>query len=138
MIATLPEPYQTQAQEILGRIRKAGAADELTTPLAGVLSNARADANQLMRRAVSAPPVDPRPSAPAPPPPAAPPVTPRPGRPPVMIDGNGRTDPGQGTIAPAHRQWRVRPAELDRAFADVREYVGDQPGEVEIIWRPAR
>ncbi|WP_239405408.1 phage resistance protein [Frankia sp. Cj3] len=138
MIATLPEPYQTQAQEILGRIRKAGAADELTTPLAGVLSNARADATQLMRRAVSAPPVDPRPSGPAPPPPVAPPVTPRTGRPPVMIDGSGRTDPGQGTIAPAHRQWRVRPAELDRAFADVREYVGDQPGEVEIIWRPAR
>ncbi|MEX5635538.1 phage resistance protein, partial [Parafrankia sp. FMc2] len=64
MIATLPEPYQTEAQEILGRIRKAGAADELTTPLAGVLSNARADANQLMRRAVTARPADPRPAAP--------------------------------------------------------------------------
>jgi len=149
MIATLPEPYQTEAQEILGRIRTAGAAEELTTPLAGVLANARAEATQLMRRAVSAPPVDPRASDPTPPPPTTsppttsppgthPPGTPLTGQPPVATNRNGATGPGQGTSPPALRQWRVRPAELDRAFAAVREYVGDQPGEVEIIWRPAR
>ncbi|TCJ33271.1 phage resistance protein [Parafrankia sp. BMG5.11] len=134
MIATLQEPYRTEAQEILGRVRKAGAADELTTPLAGVLSNARADATQLMRRAVSAPHVEPRRSDPTP----QPEVKSQTGKPSEVIGGNGTADPGQGTSPPAQRQWRVRPAELDRAFAAVREYVGDQPGEIEIIWRPAR
>ncbi|WP_261557425.1 phage resistance protein, partial [Frankia tisae] len=54
VIAGLAEPHQTEAREILGRIRAAGAVDELTTPLAPVLSKARADATALLHRATAA------------------------------------------------------------------------------------
>ncbi|MEX5637005.1 hypothetical protein [Parafrankia sp. FMc2] len=56
-----------------------------------------------------------------------------------MVTGrNGGTDPGKESVTPAQRQWFARPAELDQTFADVRKHVGDQLGEIEIIWRPAR
>ncbi|SNQ47234.1 Bacteriophage resistance protein PglY [Frankia canadensis] len=174
LIDGLPEPHQARAQEILGQIRAAGSADELTTPLAAVLATARAEATALLRRATRTPTPPPTPlgaggdagttTGPRRPvglPPSgtttvvgAPHVL---GTPPVggtthVIDpptvgvgvgGVGGVGVGVGGEAGAGagrgavRQWRVRIADLDRALAEVREHAGDQPGEVEIVWRPA-
>jgi hypothetical protein len=46
-------------------------------------------------------------------------------------------DGGSGAGGGGARQWRVQAEALDRALAELRAHVGDQPGEVEIIWRPA-
>lgn len=153
VIAGLAERYQSEAREILGRIRAAGAADELTTPLAAVLGKARADATALIRRATTAPATVVAPVVDTGPKPriTVPPVaTVHLGRgadqtgsgPVVAIPG---PDPdtateaatGVGTGAGDARQWQVRAEELDRALAQLRSHIGDRSGQIEIIWRPA-
>ncbi|WP_250281951.1 phage resistance protein [Frankia sp. CiP1_Cm_nod2] len=178
VIAGLPEPYRTEAHEILGLIRATGAADELTTSLAPALNQARTRATTLLRRATTAPvpPVDPiRPAD------SIRPVDPTRSRPwaevpPVetvpMRRGTGQTGsrpavtippPGQGSTTEGGAaeggtraggtgagtadagtagtgtawRWRGRVGELEEALAELRTHVGDQPGDVEIIWRPA-
>ncbi len=165
VIAELAERYQSEAREILGRLRAAGAADELTTPLAAVLGRARADGTALLRRATAAvtattdegatkpritlPPVATvrsvtagqagfgagRASSEATGPETTGPETSGSGTA-VGIPGAGRhtaADVGAG----GPRQWQVLPAELESALAQLRAHIGDRPGRVEIIWRPA-
>ncbi len=164
VIAGLPEPYQAEAREILDRIRAVGAADEnVISPLATVLSDARARGTALIRRATQTAvrPGESKPPATTPrllqPPTVQPPIIqpptsatlvpgPRPAaqsvRLPLPDGGLGlptgtETDPDGRTGAGAQRQWRVRVSDLDRALAELRAHVGDRPGEVEIVWRPA-
>ncbi|GAA1651203.1 BREX-2 system ATPase PglY [Catellatospora bangladeshensis] len=67
IVAALPEPYAREAAVIFGALRDAARADELTTPLAGALQRAKADATELLRRAT----LPPNPPPPPPPPPPA-------------------------------------------------------------------
>ncbi|MCK9895423.1 phage resistance protein [Frankia sp. AgB32] len=152
VIAGLREPYDAQAHEILDRIRAVGAADENPlNPLATALGTARAEATALLRHAMAARSVEPKPpvvTPPVGPPRISVPVTPDPrlnvgGRPPTIPGVNpGLTtgkvaDPADHTKAGATRQWRIRPDALDQTLAELRADVGDRPGEIEISWRPA-
>ncbi|ADP83651.1 hypothetical protein [Pseudofrankia inefficax] len=150
VIAGLPEPYKAEAQEILGRIQAAGAADEVINPLAAVLGNARAEATALLRRATQAAvaPVAPKPPITGPPPVGVPVVPgPRPtaGSVPITIPGpgpglaaGGNAGSGGVTGAGAPRHWQVRASDLDEALAELRAHIGDRPGQIEIVWRPER
>lgn len=142
VIAGLPEPYQAEAREILDRIRAVGAADEnVISPLATVLSAARAQGTALIRRAtqtavkpvITPPPVVTPPLVITPPPVVTPPVV---VTPPIVDPSKielGKVEPPPG----AARRWRIRASALDQALAELRAHVGDRPGEIEISWQPA-
>ncbi|KPM56330.1 phage resistance protein [Frankia sp. R43] len=158
VIAGLGEPYRSEADEILDALRAAAAADELTSPLATALGNARSEATALLRRATAVPvtrtPPDPRPAIIRPPAEVA-------GTPGIDTDRTGVTGGGNGTGGGSGegggvggetgtvdtdrvpvgetggvRTWRVGLGGLEKALAELRAHAGDRSGEVEIVWRP--
>ncbi|MFJ8834305.1 hypothetical protein [Micromonospora aurantiaca] len=56
IIGGLSEPYAARAEAILGDLRRAAQADELTTPLASALRRTQSEATALLRESVTPPP----------------------------------------------------------------------------------
>ncbi|WP_131770045.1 phage resistance protein [Candidatus Protofrankia californiensis] len=182
IVEGLPEPFDAEAAEILGRLRAAAALDEHAARLPDAIGEAQARATELLRRATRRTPPPP-PERPWPgdgtlrPPVRTPPAgkatsgTATPERPalpqpsgvdagsngqpgPVGVNGSTHRAPGvtggtevigvdghggdAGAASAAERRWRVPSGELDTALAALRDAVGGQTGEIEIIWRPGR
>jgi hypothetical protein len=106
LVAGLGEPYQAEAAAIFAPLRRAAQADELTVSLPDALAKARAEANELLRRAMARPPEPPTPPTP----------------PAVSTPASGRR--------------RVTAAELQEVLAELRAFIEDHgDGVVEVTWR---
>jgi hypothetical protein len=106
LVAGLGEPYAAEAAAIFAPLRRAAQADELTVSLPEALAKARAEANELLRRAMA--------RAPEPPAQTTPPTVPTP--------GSGRR--------------RVTAAELQGVLAELRAFIEDHgDATVEVTWR---
>ncbi|GAA0986583.1 hypothetical protein GCM10009555_064310 [Acrocarpospora macrocephala] len=132
IIASLPEPYDQEAQRILNDLRQTAVADELTIGLGPALERAATAAAALIRTATARPPVvPPGPSPVVPGPQPNPPVQPSP-----TPGTTGATDPVVPPVAPAAgaSTRTVRVADLT-ALADEIVAAAHPDATVEISWR---
>ena len=166
MLAALGEPDRERADDVAEALRKAARADELTQSLPDALAEAGLAAAALVREALRRMGVRTDvPNHPEEDPPPPDPVPYRRGVTPPrgpddwdtsVLDRAGtwygpRSPGGQGdgvrdrstprrlaTAASGEAlRWKVGAADLERAVAELRDAVGDTPGEIEINWWPA-